>query len=267
MCWSAEVAAVFTIGELALAAYLWKRNESPRDRWILPLALSVTAIESLEVFMWLSEPSPSSMLADEGAHCSKTNIWATVAAYFVLMAQPLLDGVFLSTTNGGLLASRICSGLYWFCAIGMFMAAAVLFCAAHFNLFGNGFESNKLDSTTIADPNSLYSNRTCTFVGPHGHLLWQFSVNALKGPETIETSYFILSLTWFMYRPFVIGATFFLGINGLLVGNMLYFDGSKEMYSVWCWQAVFIYFFFVVEPWVRGRQQLPNEESTRKKQL
>jgi hypothetical protein len=56
MCWSAPVAGFFTIIELFLAIYLYKRNESPRDRWVLPLALSVTCIEALEVIMWLSKP-------------------------------------------------------------------------------------------------------------------------------------------------------------------------------------------------------------------
>jgi hypothetical protein len=80
-------------------------------------------------------------------------------------------------------------------------------------------------------------------------------------PNVVEAAYFILSLSWFLYKPFKIGACFFIGLNGLLIGNMLFFNGSKESYSVWCWQAIFIYLFFIFEPVLMGtsRQDISNK--------
>mmetsp|Transcript_22750 Transcript_22750/g.49848 ORF Transcript_22750/g.49848 Transcript_22750/m.49848 type:complete len:257 (+) Transcript_22750:73-843(+) len=250
MCWSAEVAAGFTLLELGLAIYLWRRNASPRDRYILPLALSVTTIEALEFLIWRSGPPSYLALADPEASCSPTNVGATVVAYFTLLSQPLMDGVFLfSTTRGGWLAGRLYRLSYWLIIGTMYLASIYKFTATHLDA-----SVSALDVETIADPKSLYSNRTCTFVGPHGHLLWQFAMEDLTVPEVVEAAYFILGLSWFLYRPFAIGATFFVCFNALLIGNLVYFEGNKpESYSVWCWQGIFIYLFVLVEPWLFGK--------------
>mmetsp|Transcript_16656 Transcript_16656/g.28108 ORF Transcript_16656/g.28108 Transcript_16656/m.28108 type:complete len:263 (+) Transcript_16656:381-1169(+) len=245
MCWSAEVAAGFTVGELLLAVYLWRRNWSPRDRYVLPLALSVTMIEALEVVLWLDDPVP--FTSAHSATCSARNVTATILAYLTLLLQPVLDGFFLFfTTDGGVLTKKSTKIAYWSAAIGMYLAGIGAFLHAHFAPAG----SNKLDREVVLSADSLYSDSTCTFVGPNGHLLWQFSINDLLVPSTIEAGYFALSLTWLLYKPFKVGSAFFVLLNGMLAANMWYFRGSKESYSVWCWQAVAIYLFFIVEPYV-----------------
>ena len=71
-------------------------------------------------------------------------------------------------------------------------------------------------------------------------------------PAVVEAAYFLLSLAWLLYRPFKVGFAFFIGINGLLVATLVWLGDSKEAYSVWCWQAVFIYLFVIFEPYVLG---------------
>ena len=115
----------------------------------------------------------------------------------------------------------------------MYLASIYKFTAAHLDS-----SVSTLTAETIADPTSLYSNRTCTFVGPHGHLLWQFAMSDLTVPQVVEAVYFVLGLTWLLYRPFAIGASFFVCFNALLIGNLVYFEGNNpEAYSVWCWQG------------------------------
>lgn len=227
--------------ELFLAIYLFKRNSSPRDRWILPLALSVTAIEAIEVIMWLSNPLDFSE-TNLSTPCSNTNVSSTIAAYFILLSQPVLDGIFLSTSTSGHLKGKLMN-IYWIIAFTVVFAAFGSFLFSYFQL-----GLNHLTIQEINDPNIIFSNKTCTYVGPYGHLLWQFSMTDLFIPNIVEASYFILSLSWFLYKPFKIGALFFIGLNGLLIANMIFFNGSKESYSVWCWQAIFIYLFFIFEP-------------------
>ena len=139
---------------------------------------------------------------------------------------------------------RPCQYIYWFITGIMYLASITKFLTTH--LDGS---LSSLSAETIADPSSLYSNRTCTYVGPHNHLLWQFAMEDITVPQVVEAAYFVLGLAWLFYRPFSLGASFFASFNYLLVANMYYFDGIKpEAYSVWCLQGVFIYLFFLFEP-------------------
>jgi len=163
----------------------------------------------------------------------------------VLLGQPVFDGMFLQTTAKGVLRSHF--HLYWVIAMGMYAAALYAFVSA---LWTAGDDSIALDADTIASADSLYSDHTCSYVGPRGHLLWQFKVGSLAIPAAVEAGYFVLSFSWFLYKPLSLGASFFIGLNAMLVGNFVYFSGSKEAYSVWCWEALFIYLFVVIEPYV-----------------
>lgn len=53
MCWSWQVATVFSAVELLAIVHLWWRNWCPQDRWAVPFLSTILIVELVEIPMWV----------------------------------------------------------------------------------------------------------------------------------------------------------------------------------------------------------------------
>ena len=265
MCWSYTVSVTFALLEAVAITFIFIRsrissNPFVRSQWmIIPVLLGVCLMEAIEACIWSRPEGLMSVMEtmDSDTKCDVWNKRLTIFTWvFVLPWQPLF--VIAPCRRVGHIDNRKLLQIPEFMAIVFAAVHCLLVVVSLFtddahlrNLMDSGFKS-------------YYHQETCTYVGLSGHHL-HWTVNI---PDTFMTpNAFTYSLLWstvIFAKPKRYAAGIFLFAAALFWTQLAYFSMSFEAGSVWCWSALFVFVYFVVQPYV-----LPCEgavESTSAKQ-
>ncbi|KNC52736.1 uncharacterized protein AMSG_08614 [Thecamonas trahens ATCC 50062] len=244
MCWSFEVSLGFASLEIAgMVALAWRGGR--RDWAVLPLLTLLTGMELIEAGLWLTDPTP--WPPPRRATCSSTaNSLLTHLAALDLFAQPMAVNWFgAKAANGAAarLAHRTCFTLA--CIVAAAAAVASIWPQALV----------RLSHADVIDASHSFGVATCSFVGPHGHLLWQFGVPAGIATMAVMPNQFVWALLWcaplaLFFRPRRVG-WILLAIFAVLFGaTWLWLDGSAETLSVFCWLGIAVHGYALALPWL-----------------
>jgi len=233
-----------------MIAFIFIRSRNSTNLYIrgqgllLPIAISICAIETIEALLWaLPQEELVSVLESSTHTCSTRNHRLTMlVAFLVLPFQPYL---FLfpmrrvgHPRNRDLL--RIPEALA--------LIFAVTWCACLL------VPVWRKDAPLVSLEDSGYLSyshlETCAFVGREGHLHWAFrQMNSYMVPNGFP--YF---LTFLVPTLFVRPWGFFSGIVTVLTAlgfaQLVYFGFSFEFGSVWCWSALLLHVYLVLQPYV-----------------
>lgn len=113
----------------------------------------------------------------------------------------------------------------------------------------------RLPHADVVDPSHSFGLATCSYVGPHGHLLWQFGVPAGVTALAVMPNQFVWALLWcaplaIFFRPRRVGWALLAIFAVLFVATWLWLDGSAETLSVFCWLGISVHGYALALPWL-----------------
>lgn len=247
MCWSIEVSLATGFIEIIAAIFLYKRGNA-RDRWILPFALSITAMEFLEAILWYYiEPLEKlSSTSQNNRTCNTRNRIVTALAGLDLFFQPLAISLFGLNTTQSLYSKAKFEAT-------TLLSAIVFVCSMGYSFFGHGW------GILPSEAHSEYSSfgyETCSYHGAKGHILWKGAAPGVIGLALLpnQFSYFIMLFAplVFFYQPRWLGLSIALLMGGLLGITFVWMRFSMEALSVFCWEGFVLYAFFLILPYIEG---------------
>ncbi|KAJ6240493.1 hypothetical protein M0813_24206 [Anaeramoeba flamelloides] len=232
MCWNLEVSIIFSILELSTIIFLWYRNYSVRDRCYALFFLLVFFIEFSEIFLWITVPESGEF---EGK-CPSANVFFTSMTYFVAWMQPLGINLYCLFST---IKKQDKSKFYMSVSLASF--DYLLHIISYFMEWGE-VGSQKNCSVTYGKTDNL-------------HWEWQYN-REWYFPNTYN--YFVLSIIPFMfYRPWRALINFMFPYMTTLLITFLVFEDSVFP-STWCWTALMILIFFVLDPWTVERDSFKS---------
>ncbi|KAJ3439756.1 hypothetical protein M0813_28039 [Anaeramoeba flamelloides] len=227
MCWNLEVSITFSIIELVAIVFLWYRNYSIRDRVYSFFFLLVFFIEFSEIFLWITIPESGEF---EGK-CPSANVFFTSVTYFVAWMQPLGINLYcLFTTTKKQDKSK------FYLSVSLASFDYVMHVISYFVRWGE-----------------VGSQQNCSVTyGKNDNLTWKWQyIKAWYYPNTYN--YFVLSVIPFLfYRPWRAMINFAFPYLTTLLVTYFVFD-TTVFPSTWCWTALMILIFFVLDPWTVER--------------
>lgn len=239
---------IFASVETLAAIRIYTRGHAVAT-WALPLLLTITVMEYLEVAMWLDVLPLSSLQA--GLPCPSINKYALLAGGAALWAQPLCGNLFGYKTSkenqAGFRVLLIISAITFFA--GILQLVLPLIC------------SKIVPGLTAEELSSIYhmgGAHTCTYEGPSGHLLWKFAVGnahtlALLPNLFVYFILFVVPLALF-YRPWGLGVTISTSLIGIAIVSALWLQ-TAEFFSVYCWQGIVLHAVFVFVSYIPHPKQ------------
>mmetsp|Transcript_114379 Transcript_114379/g.243969 ORF Transcript_114379/g.243969 Transcript_114379/m.243969 type:complete len:288 (+) Transcript_114379:84-947(+) len=248
MCWSFRVSVIFATIEFGCLAFLiWRSLCNKKDpvvqaqRFIIPLLITVFLVEVCEAFIWVDEGTLLSIFEGDQQPCpTKKNTVITRFLLFILSVQPLCT-TFACRFTGvpeNMLLYRIPMYLAVLNIVGHMIA---LFMGEVFD-----WHLIPLAESSFKGMSGLFS---CTYIGRNGHLHWVWKTSqiyVLPGAFT----YSVLSVLcvfacpfWLMGGPICI-STFIYFLF------LIYFNFSFEAGSVWCWSALYLFIFYIIQPYI-----------------
>ena len=262
MCWNFHIsvaAASLEAGLLLLIMTRACRSSEPRFHQqisLLPILSSILLVEIVEAIMWHDQNSLKGIRdADEESDpCPRLNHRLTLALWMIIWTQPY-SVIFAARKSGdpsndlALKVSQNMSVLFWMAAIGEYLYAA------HFARGGDVL-SRMGDSRF----KSYLNRETCTYVGLHEHLHWTIAMpNDIFTPNAFSYAMLFLSTTF--SRPKHVIAVPSLVMMIIFFLQSIWFEGSFEAGSMWCFTAIVVFVYFTVQPWVwPGTSSLEAQE-------
>lgn len=137
-----------------------------------------------------------------------------------------------------LIISQNMSVLFGLAAIGMYLYAG----------YFKEDPDNTLPRMRDSQFKSYLNRDTCTYIGLHGHLHWTIAMT-----ETTLTpnafAYAMLFLSTAFARPKHIVAVPCLIMMSIFFLQSIWFEGSFEADSMWCFTAIVVFVYYTIQPW------------------
>ena len=209
MCWSIGI-SLLAAGVHALTHEVARNYRPPGYRSDMRFVRFFLIMELFQAAQW--------QFGDVGT-CSEVNRLFTLFAYLLIWVQPLLfvaigEQSQLHAVKVRLEYARLIS------IITAWYAVTLL-------LVGNFY------TPTYLLPGSSFGEKTCTTVGPYGHLAWQFSpLSIVYGPTHFV--YYILISTIFYFYPARLQWTIGLGWWISLFFSLYWVGPGIELPAFWC---------------------------------
>lgn len=253
MCWNFQVSVAAASLEACLLLHLVIRacrSSEPRFRQqlsLLPILSSILLVEIIESIIWHNQHSLKGIQEaddDKGNPCPELNHILTLALWIIIWMQPY-SVIFAARKSGDpnndgiLIISQNISVFFGLAAICMYLYA--------------GYFMEDPDNTLPRMYDSRfksYLNRyTCTYIGLHGHLHWTIAM-----AETVLTpnafAYAMLFLSTAFAHPKQIVAVPSLIMMLIFFLQSMWFEGSFEAGSMWCFTAIVVFMYYTIQPWV-----------------
>lgn len=258
MCWSYTSSVSFSIAEAFFIFFITIRALLSKDKYIrqqlhmIPMMLSILAIEVIEAFLWAS---PGELIPVEKSQsqlaCPKRNKTLTLAAFVIIFFQPLL--VIYSCRRSGspqnlslFLIPEKMSILFGSSFIALYIYTNFI-----------SFESVWIHRLVDSDFKSYTNDKTCTYIGKNGHLQWAIAtLDSFFTPNAY--TYSLLWLSCIFARPLRLFSGILLFGFGLFLFFLFELRGSFEAGSVWCWSAIILHLYMVLQPYVLPIEQSEN---------
>lgn len=255
MCWSRQVSIAFAGFEAAMIIFIAFRALRSKDVYIrgqlflLPLLLSVFAVETIEALLWEDHDDGLLVPVHESSirSCTLRNKSLTMAIWLgVVSWQPLWCILPCrrvgSPRNRDLLLVPEC--------LALFFGVANLF-VYFVGLLMESPARRRLEESNFT---SYLHTETCAYLGKSGHLHWSFAtIDSFLTPNAF--TYCLLLCSVVVARPWLFSSAI-LTVNLLVfVLELMYFRMSFESGSVWCWSAVFLSTYIVLQPYVLPIQE------------
>ena len=94
-----------------------------------------------------------------------------------------------------------------------------------------------------------FHTETCSWVGRHGHLHWTVATaDTWFTPNAF--SYGLLWSSIIFARPWQFASGILMTGLVIFLAEIIYFGGSFEAGSVWCWSSVIMQTYFLVQPYI-----------------
>lgn len=205
------------------------------DWAVLPVMLTPFIVEVAEIMIWVAEPEtfvehdePSALCE----RCSNANSIGTAVANLAIGLQPV-GMMFYAWYTADMTTMRH----------GRSVFKVPFVCAVLTSL---GWTLTQLYGA-FASVSPASWPCTCSFVGPHGHLLWKVRgiTDRFGLDDALFSSYFLLVvIAMVAYDPpfgpiWVFWNFLILGVTALCVG------GSSELWSIWCFTGIFAQWIFL----------------------
>ena len=247
MCWSLEVSSGVCVLELICCAWIWKRNATPACRGLIPVLLTVAAVEFWEALIWgtvdvkpmgLQHPS----LQRDCAPLSRHNWWPKLPLAGIVVAialQPILLCNFSRLQQRSWRRKQL------------LLAAQLLSCLSL---------GSKLWVVVVRDACEGF----CVFgSGPHGHLVWGLGDCWWRCSVQSWIYYcnFIVTPAVFHRQLWIVAAVL---VWGLVFSRFVY-PGGLEAMSFWCLTGVALHILMLWTPYWKWlySEQSENAEETR----
>mmetsp|Transcript_1152 Transcript_1152/g.4767 ORF Transcript_1152/g.4767 Transcript_1152/m.4767 type:complete len:292 (+) Transcript_1152:98-973(+) len=258
MCWGSSVSFSFAVAELLLLAAVWAfRDSRPYARSFTPLAATVVFAEICEGLIWPHVQTFGSRL-ENSPECPWLNFLLTQAMLMAVQVQPVaicflakrtpLGSQHAQTKELHLLSSIAwaMAGLYW-------IAQGVTFATDAndrvYHVYGNG---------SVVTPAGFSYATTCSYRGPHEHLLWQAGLtNRYSDFFPNAFAYFGVWIAAITMVHDKIEATFLMFVVAIFGSLLLAWNGG-EAGSVWCWTGILPFIFYAVFPHLKARFKIPD---------
>eukprot|EP01105_Mastigella_eilhardi_P026367 TRINITY_DN7582_c0_g1_i2.p1 TRINITY_DN7582_c0_g1~~TRINITY_DN7582_c0_g1_i2.p1 ORF type:complete len:250 (-),score=50.75 TRINITY_DN7582_c0_g1_i2:51-800(-) len=146
MCWNAKVSLGTLCFSYAVAAWMWRRNRSYRDRWMAPFIAAFATIQLVEALFWWDFNRCASL---KGCCTTFNKVVSATLLPWVLAAEPIAMLAGIHQARYGYLTSLVKPWLVWL-VYGGFSGLIVV----------------------LAPVLKLIGNWGCTKVTEHHHLLW-----------------------------------------------------------------------------------------------
>ena len=244
MCWSAPVSVAFAVA-MGLSAYALKRvgySGWKRSAWVLGIYGCMQFVQALN---WMTIVHYSDNFTGTGV-CPPQNKYATYLAYIVVTLQPLFNTLAVAAGE-----SKERQALF-----RIPLCASVITCLAMLLQLVLG-EMNDYPLSVpliVADDflATMYSEVTCTYVGPGGYLLWRFKVFLSPMLPTFYVYHLFGLLLFYIsyWRPFLI--FFFAHFVLALVSNAMYPE-SAESAAYWCTSTMCLPILLFADAWYEHR--------------
>lgn len=234
------------------------RSRISNDPWIrrqwllLPGLVTICAMEAIEAFLWYHEESLLAPIEQSTIRpCAARNHGLTVLAWTCLLPwQPLWVIFPCRRANPDDTVNRL--------RLQLPETLAVVFALCHCLVFGVTYYLSHMGSLARLPLQSLQDSHyqsylhfdTFTYVGRSGHHLhWAVALMDTWGTPNAFT-YALLWLSIVGARPRRFASTIYLALMALFAVQIVWFQGSWEAGSVWCWAAGLIFGYFLVQPYV-----------------
>jgi hypothetical protein len=264
MCWSYRVSTTVATAEAFAVLFMAVRSYISRDPWVrrqwllLPGLSTICAMEAIEAYLWYHQDSLLDPIDQSTMRpCAARNHALTAVVWTCLLPwQPLWVILPCRRANPDDTVNRL--------RLQIPEALALVFALCHCFVWAVTYYSMGLSSLPSSDDNSHRLLRsladsdytsylhvdTCTYVGRSGHHLhWAV---ALMDHFAIPNAY-TYALLWLSLvgaRPRRFAAAIYLVLVALFGVQLVWFQGSWEAGSVWCWAAAVVFGYFLVQPYV-----------------
>jgi len=253
MCWSGKSSVTFATAEAFFIYFITIRALLSKDRYIrqqlhvIPMALSILAIEVIDALLWAR---PEEMIPIEKSQsqitCPARNRALTLAAFSIIFFQPFL--VLYSCRRSGSPQN-----------LSLFMIPEKLsilfglsFLAVYICAISISSESSVWLRKVVADTSykSYTNDKTCTYIGRYGHHL-QWTIATLDSFFTPNAyTYSLLWISCIFARPRRLFSGIFAFGLFLFIFFLVQLGGSFEAGSVWCWSGIILHLYLIVQPYL-----------------
>jgi len=249
MCFSFAASTCAAIFELtcfiivANRAYRSKTQEVRDQLLMLPMLASVIAIELIETILWWRSEELESIHVSDATRCSAHNRNLTLTIWTAVLPWQPLWAIFACRRSG---TSRNQELL----RVPEFLAFLFGFVCATSFLFANFLpEEPRFRKFFRSTKNTSYLNyQTCTYIGKTGSLHW--TIKALDYFMTPNAFTYVLLWTSVAFaRPWRLFSGIMMLMLIILSGLLLDKHGSFESGSEWCFSALILFIWLVVQPW------------------
>jgi hypothetical protein len=231
--------------EAVAIVFLYVRSKLATNPYIraqvlaLPFALSVCLVEVAETLLWSLDVA--SVTESSTHNCSSQNKALTLVIFLlVIPLQPFLIVYPLRRVGPNwqlLQISEIMAVLFFVLwNVGV--------------LLGMVWKEAPLVSLQDSNYTSYLHLETCTFLGRHGHLHWGVAqLRHYMIPNA--ATYFLTAMTPVLFaRPYRYLSGIFMILVLVCVIQFIYYEGSFEFGSVWCWSAFLLFFYLILQPYL-----------------
>lgn len=251
--------------EAALLGSIWTlkpcRAYAPS---VTPMLLTITAIQLCEGLIWPDVVPLSVRLAND-IRCPFNNTLLTSVIALLVICQPVfLFLIALRTPPGVSRAQHPSAQLIGFLTVN-FTIYAVLVMGIVVYVLSSDPKQRPFDVDSNGKPLFPYDvayATSCSYRGPHGHLLWQFA-GATRYSDLLPNSfgylYGVAAAILLFYDK--VEATFVLGFTSLFLVLMLKYENWGEAASVWSWSGILLHILWTVFPVVKAQFNIPTVTS------
>ena len=161
MCWSLRVSLAAGVLAEGTAAYIWKRDATPRDRWNAIFLSIFGLMQWVDAALWFLHDVRGEPL---GYPCSETASTVNVVGMMIIILEPIAC----------LLGSMYARGKWW-TPLEFFLYVC---CNFTFQFFFGYVSPYVYDTQLVCEGN----RQSCPYLTENGHLLLAFGVDAQGGP-------------------------------------------------------------------------------------